>query len=268
MTDDKFGDKIKAREQEEAGRKADSTKPLMARLDGRSFHTFTRGLNRPYDIALSSCMIDAMRHMVEETHATLGYVQSDEISLMWEPKQEASQHLFDGKYQKLCSVLSAICSVKFNSLLSIRLPAKADEAPVFDCRVWNVDTLEEAADVFVWRQADCVKNAVSMAAQAVFSHKLLQKRNTKEKIEMLRIEGVDFEKYPEFFKLGTYARRDSVIKTLSEAELMNIPEKFRPTGPVQRSEVHTFFLPSLRRVTNKVECLIHREEPIVNVQSS
>lgn len=66
---DTLGDRLKHVEQQEAGRRAMSGIPLMARLDGRAFHTFTRGLQRPYDRRMSQLMIDTTRYLVEKTHA-------------------------------------------------------------------------------------------------------------------------------------------------------------------------------------------------------
>lgn len=263
MTDDEFGERIKVKEQAEAGRKASSDKPLLARLDGRAFHTFTRDLQRPYDEGMSNAMMDTMMFMVEKTHAVVGYVQSDEISLMWNACPENGQHMFDGKYQKLCSILASMCSVDFNRRIALYLPHKQIEAPIFDCRVWNVDTLEEAADVFVWRQADAIKNAISMAAQAKFSHKALHGKNSVDKLEMLKNVGVVFDGYPPYFRKGIYARRTVVSRFLTETELQKIPEKHRPSGPVERTQIELFHLPRLHEVQNRVGCLFNKEGAVL-----
>ncbi len=76
-----LSEKMKMQEQVESCRCADRTKPLMIRLDGRAFHTFTAGLPRPFDSRLSKLMIDTTAHLVQETSAKLGYTQSDEITL-------------------------------------------------------------------------------------------------------------------------------------------------------------------------------------------
>ena len=147
---DPLGDRLKAQEQVEAGRRANPKLPLMARLDGKSFHTFTRGLARPYDTALSYLMIDTTKYLVEQTHAKLGYTQSDEITLYWwNPAGPVeSSYMYDGKFQKLTSVLASMASAYFNQEVPKRLPSKAGALPVFDCRVWNVPDKQDVYLIF------------------------------------------------------------------------------------------------------------------------
>jgi tRNA(His) 5'-end guanylyltransferase len=236
---DPMGDRLKAAERVEAGRRCDPNKPLMARLDGKAFHTFTKGLARPYDVRLSTLMIDTARYLVEHTHAKLGYTQSDEITLYWlnkDPLAESS-YMFDGKFQKLTSVLAGMASAFFTKELATRLPEKAHLLGVFDCRVWNVESFEDVKDNFIWRQDDAIKNSISMAAQAIFSHKTLHGVGSEAKKKMLREAGKPWEDEPEFFKWGSYVSRVSFEAPLTEEQLAKIPEKFRPTGLVMRSDV-------------------------------
>jgi len=236
---DSLGDRLKQQEQVEAGRRADHGAPLMARLDGRAFHTFTRGLPRPYDVRLSSLMIDTARYLVEQTHARVGYTQSDEISLVWwndDPAAE-STYLFDGKIQKLTSVLAAMASAYFTRYLPERIPEKADQLAMFDCRVWNVPTKHEAFLNFLWRQDDAIKNSISMAAQAHFSHKRLHAVDSESKKQLLRELNKPWEDEPTFFKSGTFVRRETQMRPISAEQLAKIPEKYRPSGPVARTSV-------------------------------
>lgn len=232
---DSLGDRLKAEEAIEAGRKANPEFPLMARLDGRAFHTFTRGLMRPYDVRLSRLMIDTAMYLVEETNARLGYTQSDEISLVWWNANPESEYLFDGKFQKLTSVLSGMASAFFTRYLPERIPEKDKSLAVFDCRVWNVPTKREAFLNFLWRQDDAIKNSISMAAQAHFSHKQLQGVDSENKKKMLKEIGQPWENHPLFFKYGTFVRREVGEVNLTKEQLEKIPEKHRPTGPVKRS---------------------------------
>src|SRR4051812_24474708 len=153
MAKDGLGDRCKSYELAEAGRRAMRGLPLLARLDGRAFHTFTRDLKRPYEPGMSIAMIEATRYLVQELNALVGYTQSDEITLAWyESSQSLSEYDFDGRFQKLASVLAGMASAKFCQLVREHLPAKANETPHFDCRVWQVPSLDDAADVFVWRE--------------------------------------------------------------------------------------------------------------------
>ena len=241
FVEDTLGDRLKAVEQSEAGRRARSDLPLMARLDGRAFHTFTKGLARPYDTRLSDLMVDTAKYLVEHTHAKVGYTQSDEISLYWVNKDALaeSSYMFDGKYQKLCSVLAGMASAYFTKELTARLPEKAHLLGIFDCRVWNAESMEQVYENFLWRQDDAIKNSISMAAQAHFSSKQLHGVGSEAKKQMLRDLGRPWETEPDFFKWGSWVKRKSFEAALTQEQLEKIPEKFRPTGLVTRSEVQT-----------------------------
>lgn len=247
---DVVGDRLKAQEQVEASRRADRTKPLMCRLDGRSFHTFTKGMVRPYDPRLSQLMIDTTKYLVEQTHAKLGYCQSDEISLYWDldlKDNPNAQFMFDGKFQKLTSVLAGIASAFFTKELSTRIPEKANEVAVFDARVWNVDTLTEVYENFLWRQDDAIKNSISMAAQAFFSAKKLHGVGSEAKKAMLREYGFsEWEDYPTFFKSGTFVKRKSAMVELTPEQLEKIPVEHWPVGLVERTVVQDLGLGYIR----------------------
>src|SRR5215471_4222370 len=80
---DGLAERMKRYEATEAGRRLMPLLPALARLDGRAFHNFVRGLARPYDKRLSDLMIDTATFLVRETNAVAGYTQSDEITLAW-----------------------------------------------------------------------------------------------------------------------------------------------------------------------------------------
>lgn len=242
-TEDPLGDRLKAQEQAEAGRRARSDQPLMARLDGKAFHTFTRGLQRPYDVRLSTLMVDTSKFLVEKTHAKVAYTQSDEISLYWvntDPLAESS-YMFDGKYQKLTSVLASMAGAFFTKHLD-RLPEKEDQIAVFDCRVWNVPDMRDVYLNFLWRQDDAIKNSISMAAQAHFSHKQLHGIGSEQKKQMLRDINRPWEEEPLFFRMGTFVQRVVRMVELTPEQLAKIPEKHRPEGPVARTMVEALEL--------------------------
>lgn len=238
---DSLGDRLKGQEQVEAARKLDPKLPVMMRLDGKAFHTFTRGLKRPYDTRLSALMVGTAAHLVEHTHALVGYTQSDEITLCWLPT-EAGEYMYDGKVQKLTSVVASMASVYFALKCRELIPEKADSFPVFDSRVWNVPTVRDVYLNYVWRQQDAVKNSISMAAQAHFSSKALHGVGSEAKKQMLRDVGSPWEDEPLFFKMGTFVERVSRMVELTPEQLAKIPEKHRPTGPVMRSGVEPLAL--------------------------
>lgn len=260
-----LGDRCKQYEMAEAGKRALRGTPLIARLDGRAFHTFTRDLRRPYDEAMSRCMIETTRYLVRHMNALVGYTQSDEISLAWyEPSQSVSEYPFDGRLQKLTSVLAGMASVCFLTQLMERLPGKAAELPHFDCRVWQVPTLADAADVFLWREDDATKNSITMAARAVYSDRELHEKDSSVKQEMLFQKGINWNDYPAFFKRGSYLQRRTVMKSLMEDERAKIPERHRPAPDAlfERTEVLEIDLPPARKIGNLLGVLFERAEPI------
>jgi tRNA(His) guanylyltransferase len=233
---DEFGNRMKRYEMPTTTRIAFKGLPIVARLDGKAFHTFTKGLQRPYDTRLSTLMVDLTKALVDRYGAACGYTQSDEISLVWYVDAHSqSDYPFGGRIQKLESLLASFAGAFFNRYLAERLPEKADAIPTFDCRVFVVPSLTEAVNVLIWRQQDCTKNAITMAAQTYYSPKECMHKNGAEKQEMLFKKGINFNDYPYFFKRGTFVRRVKEMRLLSDEQLANIPEQHRPTAPIERS---------------------------------
>ena len=264
MAKDGLGDRCKGYERVEADRRAMRGLPLLARLDGRAFHTFTRGMRRPYEPGMSMAMIETTRFLVQEMTALVGYTQSDEITLAWfESSPSASDYAFDGRFQKLASVLAGMASARFCRLVVEHLPCKVNETPHFDCRVWQVPTPEDAADVFVWREDDATKNSITMAAAAHYSDRELDGKNSSVKQEMLWQKGVNWNDFPSFFKRGTYLQRRTYERTLGDEERARIPEPHRPPigATFQRTQVVELDLPPLRRIANLSAVLFERADP-------
>jgi tRNA(His) 5'-end guanylyltransferase len=262
-----LGDRQKALESLEAGRKLLPGVPALVRLDGRAFHTFTRGLARPFDERLSRAMIETTKFLVQETHASIGYCQSDEISLAFPNGDPAKAMLFDGRVQKLCSILASLASAKFNQLIAANIPEKAHLLPVFDARVWSLPNLDVAAEHFIWREADATRNSLTMAAHAHYSHKALHKAGFAKKHDLLHAKGINWNAYPAFFKRGAYVRRETELRELGTEELARIPEQHRPTGPVVRSVVRELAMPPIARVANLREVLFFGCEPVESAQA-
>ncbi len=77
---DSMGDRMKRYERVEAERRLSSALPVVARIDGRCFSSWTNGLQRPHDARLHRLMVDTTTHLMREAGACVGYTQSDEIS--------------------------------------------------------------------------------------------------------------------------------------------------------------------------------------------
>lgn len=265
MSKDALGDRMKEYESFETARRFLPGLPIYARIDGRGFSKFTRDMERPFDPCMSQSMIETTKTLVKETHATLGFVQSDEISLVWIPGPNGISW-FDGKIMKMSSVLAGLATASFIENVMQYFPNWMQlvlRLPHFDCRVISMPSETEAAGMILWRSLDASKNSLSMAASHYYSHKELQNKSGSDKHEMLHAKGVNWNSYPAFFKRGTFVRRVNVERKFSELELNLIPEKHRPspTDVVIRSEIQEFDLPPLNRVQNLTDALFRGAEP-------
>jgi tRNA(His) 5'-end guanylyltransferase len=260
---DDLGDRMKKYEQVETGRRFLPLLPVYARLDGRCFSKFTKGMRRPYDPDMSAAMIETTRALVEKTNALVGYTQSDEISLVWFNEDSRQQIYFDGKTQKMVSCLAADATAEFLIRALELWPEKSRSSlPRFDCRVMQLPNKDECANMLLWREKDAVKNSITMAASAHFSHRELLGVGTAARYRMLLQKGVDWNDYPVSFKRGSWIRRRRVLRHLTEEELARIPAKNRPTAPVWRRECAPFEMPPLSRIENLVDVIFDAADPI------
>ena len=201
--------------------------PVYARIDGRAFHTFCKELDKPFDNDFVSVMQKTCQYLVEKTNAIAAVTYSDEISLAW---LEPSKVPFETRLFKLESVLAAMATSAFTLYgLETKLADRIKKMmPHFDCRVCQLPTLDELANMFLWRQQDCVKNSITMVALSKFSHNQLHGKNSIDKINMLVDTGLDYYRdIPEHLRLGSFFRREIYFKTLTDEELAKIPTKQR-----------------------------------------
>lgn len=258
---DEFGDRMKMYEMAEAGRKLMPLIPIIARIDGRGFSKFTKGLERPYDIRLSKLMCNTTKYLVHATNACCGYTQSDEITLGWYSPKYDSEIFFDGRISKMTSTLAALSSVYFNSQLSANLPQEyVAKMPTFDCRVWNVPNIIEGANAFLWREQDATKNSISMAARTYYSHKDLIDKNGSEMQEMLYQKGINWNDYPQAFRRGAYVQKVKVLRKFSVDEIEKLPAKhearLNPELMIERSEIRVLEnIPPLSKIINRSEVI-------------
>jgi tRNA(His) 5'-end guanylyltransferase len=261
---DDFGDRMKLYEGQEAGRRVLPLLPVCARLDGKCFSKYTKGLERPFDIRLTDLMRFCTRKLVEETNACMGYTQSDEISLVWYSSDISSQIFFDGKIQKMVSVLSSMLTGIFNAHVWEYI-GKEDLA-LFDCRVWQLPTLEEAANSFLWREQDATRNSIQMSGRAVYSHKELFGKSCDDIQEMLFQKGINWNDYPNYFKRGTFIQKRKVKRPFSREELDKLPIKHQahsnPHLIVERTDFkYLEEMPPFSKVINRVGVIFKGEEP-------
>ena len=157
-----------------------------------------------------------------------------------------------------------MATAKFNSLIPEHIPSKLGTLATFDCRVWNVPSKTEAANTILWRCNDCMKNSISMAARTVCSHKELMGKGRADQLQMLEANGVIWGSYPEFFKQGTFYRREKKMVELEESERLKIPEKFRPEAgtKVERTVVCGMFSYPFSKVVNREGVIFNNETPM------
>jgi tRNA(His) 5'-end guanylyltransferase len=253
-----LGDRMKFYESKTESR-LDPKLPIMMRMDGRHFHSFCKGLKRPFDDMMTECMRNTTSILVEEANAVLGYTQSDEITLVILPTENP---LFGGRVQKLCSSFAALASVVFLVNVTLLLPQRYWlKRPTFDCRVWNVPSLEEAANAVLWRELDAEKNSVSALAQSNFSHQNLHGVVGEEKKKMLAAIDRPWEALPVKFQRGSYFKRVTRVGTFSEAEIESLPPKHTarkdPDATYERSAVEAVEFPRLIDTHDKVAMLFN-----------
>lgn len=267
---DNLGDRMKAYEAVEAARAFLPTLPIYARIDGRCFSAFTRKMERPFDRRMSEAMIATTAHLIEETHARIGYTQSDEISLVWQAASPEGETFFAGKIQKMVSVLAGMATAGFaRAAYEAGLIEAGTLPPHFDARAFVLPSRTEAANVFLWRELDATKNAISMAARAHHSHKSLHGKSGAEMQEMLFAKGVNFNDYPAFFKRGTFLRRVARARTLTEEERSRIPEAHRPAAndTFLRSSVEALEMPRFSSVANREAVIFEGAEPAKAIEA-
>lgn len=255
---DPLGDRMKEYERRETGRAFFQTLPIYARIDGRGFSRFTKGMDRPHDQRLTDAMIEVTKYLVKETHARIGYTQSDEISLVFMTEDFTQNLLFKGKIQKLTSVLASLAAAKLAWEIRDWSPYNS-RLPAFDARVLQLPDIHEAANMILWRTLDARRNAVSMAAQALYSHRQLQGVKTIDLRQMIADKGVDLATYPGAFLHGTFARRtirESSMTKPAQHKFHKQPDEII----VRRTLIDTFSVPSFQSVDNRTGFLFNGEE--------
>ena len=209
--------------------------PVIIRLDGKAFHSFTKGFKRPYDKILHTVMNKTTQYLCENIQGCkLGYTQSDEITLLLTDYDKLDTDAWFGyAVQKLCSVAASMATMAFNRFLGYEYeelnrwvsegaPSEEDiqymytvydklGSAMFDARCFNIPK-EEVANCFIWRQQDATRNAIQMLGQTCFSHKQLDNKSTSDIQDMLMLEkGINFNDMPIAFKRGVCCYKTTIV---------------------------------------------------------
>ena len=196
--------------------------PVAIRVDGRSFHTFTKGFKRPFDDILMKSMQETAKYMCENMgNAKFAYVQSDEITIILTDYDTLETDCwFNYRTDKLCSISASMATMAFNKffynmameetaggeftegIAGIHLNA-AEKGAMFDARCFNIPK-EEVTNLIYWRQLDATRNSIQMVGQANFSHKELQNKTCNMIQDMLHEQKeINWNDLPIYQKRGS-----------------------------------------------------------------
>lgn len=221
--------------------------PVIIRLDGRSFHTFTRGFKRPFDEILIKTMQETTKYLCENIQGcVLGYTQSDEISLVLvDYKKFKTSAWFDYEIQKICSIAASMATKSFIKAFTKNVyeackdkitdtefiqamiygiyPKKLDDKTLLtylkavhkgaemDSRCFNIPK-EEVTNCVYWRQLDASRNSIQMVGQVNFSHNELQHKSRSNIQDMLMTQkGINWNDLPTYQKRGSCVVRNKIV---------------------------------------------------------
>jgi tRNA(His) 5'-end guanylyltransferase len=186
----------------------------IIRLDGKAFHTFTRGLDKPFDEDLVWLMQSTTEYLCKNIQGCkFGYTQSDEISLLLTDFTSITTDAwFDGQIQKMVSVSASMATMWFNARMNGIIDRHRGrkfmgndgdpKVALFDSRVFTIPDPIEVENYFIWRQKDAVRNSVSMLAQSLYSHKELHGKSQSDMQDMIIDKGENWNNLPDGFKRG------------------------------------------------------------------
>ena len=196
--------------------------PVAIRIDGKAFHTFTRGFQKPFDEVLVKSMQETMKYLCENIQGcVLGYTQSDEITLILvDYKHLNSDAWFDYEIQKMCSIAASMATMAFTKFFYDNIPVDIEytgiyyraieKGAMFDARCFNIPK-EEVTNLIYWRQLDATRNSIQMVGQANFSHSELQGKSCNMIQDMLFQErDINWNDYPTHLKRGSCCVRKTI----------------------------------------------------------
>lgn len=230
-----LGDRMKEYEAVSQSRLMRRT-PIIIRIDGRAFHTFTKKLvadkpfighetahqivdptlaDGPFSHTLHTVMMDTAAVLHQELQTSVFvYTQSDEISILlkdWDKHE--TQQWFGGNLQKIVSLSSSIATAAFNHWFdreTNKTPIWFKDLAQFDARAFNIP-VEEVTNYFIWRQQDASRNSVQMYGHFHFSQKEMHGKNNNQVQDMLMEQkGVNWNDCETWKKRGScvYDRDD------------------------------------------------------------
>ena len=228
---DSLGDRMKSNYEDISRYYLTRRTPVIIRVDGKAFHTFTKGMKKPFDDVLVKSMQATMKYLCENIQGcVLGYAQSDEITLvLCDYKNLDTDAWFGYNVQKMCSVAASMATMAFNKAFDrevvkfylnnidednnwlsqeahIRYATydnARDNGAMFDARCFNIPK-EEVTNCLIWRQQDATRNSIEAVGQANFSHKELHKKTCNDIQDMLMLQkGINWNDFATTLKRGS-----------------------------------------------------------------
>lgn len=222
--------------------------PVAIRVDGRSFHTFTKGFQRPFDKILMTAMQETAKYMCENIQgAKFAYVQSDEITIILVDYNTLETDCwFNYRTDKLCSISASMATMAFNKFfeknindwISKNTPSfheawhnpedeklyhaylnASKKGAMFDSRCFNIPK-EEVANLIYWRQLDAMRNSIQMVGQAYFSPAKLKDKTCNDIQDMLMTQcGINWNTFTIPCKRGTACIKGEENETIKEPNI-------------------------------------------------
>lgn len=232
---DEFGNRMKLYYEARSKTSLIRRTPVIIRLDGKAFHTFTKGFVKPFDECMSKAMQETMKYLCENIQGcVLGYTQSDEISLVLIDYQKlTTDSWFDYEVQKICSVTASMATLIFNRKFHAQVNeliwngSLTDEelatayrrsikmGAMFDSRCFNIPK-EEVTNYILWRQQDATRNSINSVGQAYFPHKQLEGLNVNQVQELLfKEKGINWNDYPTKYRRGSCCVKDTISEGIA-----------------------------------------------------
>lgn len=220
--------------------------PVAIRIDGKAFHTFTKGFKRPFDDILINSMQETMKYLCEKIQGCVfGYTQSDEITLILiDYQNENSDSWFDYQVQKICSISASLATAKFNNVFKQNveefetkfydswvhsdedskymesLHRAVENMAMFDSRCFNIP-VEEVTNLVFWRQLDAERNSIQMVGQSNFSTNKLNKKTCLDIKNMLLSEkNINWDMFEEYKKHGSCCVKKHIKRTCPDGSLV------------------------------------------------
>lgn len=234
---DALGDRMKDFYEDRTRIKLPRRTYTIIRIDGKAFHTYTKGMQRPFDDGLIEDMDETTAYLCKNIQGVkFGYVQSDEISLLLTDFDDLTTDMwFDGNLQKMASIAASMATAKFNQLRMIRGTNKFYEQKIlteesiekfklamFDARVFQIPSSVEVENYFIWRQQDATRNSISSVAQSMYSPKELHGVKTDQMQEMIFQKGTNWNDYSPRKKRGGFVSKVVMVNGKPKQENQEI----------------------------------------------